>query len=71
MYYFKCFNYNYMDFVGYKICDKLIWKSSEGCRNTNTIRKQGIPKSNINKSSPLSTLVFGCYPHNDTCDILS
>ena len=43
MYYSKCFNYNYMEFVSYKTCEKLIWKSSEGCRDTNTIRKQGIP----------------------------
>ena len=30
MYYSKCFNSKYMDFVGYDRCDKLIWKSGEG-----------------------------------------
>ena len=27
MYYFKCFNSNYMEFVSYETCDKLIWTS--------------------------------------------
>ena len=67
----KCFNSNYMDFGGYETCDKLIWTSDEGCRNKNTISKQGIPKSNMNKKSPSSTFGFGCSSHNDTCDILS
>ena len=39
-----CFNYNYMEFVGYETCEKLIWTSGESCRNTNTTRKQGNPK---------------------------
>ena len=33
MHYSKCFNYNYMDIVGYETCDKLIWTLCEGCRN--------------------------------------
>ena len=65
MYSFKNFNYNYIGFVGYEICRKLIWKSGEGCRNTDTTIKQYIPKSNINKTSPSSTLGFGC-PHIST-----
>ena len=40
----KCFNSIYMDFVDYETRDKLIWTSEKGCRNTNTISKQGIPK---------------------------
>ena len=50
MYYYKGFNYNYTYFIGYETCDKLIWTSGEGCRNTNTISKQGIPKINPNKT---------------------
>ena len=45
MYSSKGFNSNYMDFVGYETCDRLIWTSGEGCINTNTISKQGIPKA--------------------------
>ena len=60
-----------MEFVGYEKCDKLIWASGEGIRNTNKISKQGIHKSCINTVSPSSTLGFGCSPHKDTCDILS
>ena len=41
-----------MEFVGYVTRDKLILTSGEGCRNKNTIRKQVIPKININKLSP-------------------
>ena len=48
----KYFNYNYMEFVGYDTCDKLIWTSGEGIIITNRIRKQGIPKTHINKISP-------------------
>ena len=51
MYYSKASYYNYMEFVGYEKCDKLICTSGEGYRNTNTISKQGIPESNINKTS--------------------
>ena len=71
MYSSKCFNYNYMEFVGYEACDKLIWTSGEGCTNKNAISKQGITKININMTYPSSTLGFVCYPHKDTCDILS
>ena len=71
MYSSKGLNYNYMDFFGYEICDKLIWTSGEGFINTNKISKQDIPTNNMNNKSPSSTLVFGCSPHNDTCDILS
>ena len=71
MYSYKCFNSNYMGFVGYETCDKLIWKSGDGCRNTNTIIKQDITKSNMNKTYHSSIFVFFCYPHKDTCDILS
>ena len=71
MYYSKGFNYNYMSFIGYETCEKLICKPGEGFRNTNTIRKQGIQKSNMNIKSPSESLGFGCSPHKDTCDILS
>ena len=71
MYYSKCYNSYYMEFVGYETCEKLIWTSIEGCMNTNTIRKQGIPRNNMNKKSPGSTLVLGCSPHKYTCDIFS
>ena len=60
-----------MEFVGYEIRDKLIWTPGDCFRNTNTITKILIPKSNINKTSPSSTLGFGCYPHKDTCGIFS
>ena len=56
-----------MEFVGSEIFDK----SGEGCRNINTIIKQVIPKSNMNRAYSSSTLSFGCYPHKETCDILS
>ena len=59
-----------MEFVGYETCEKLIWKSGEGCTSKNKTSKQGIIKSNTNKTSPSSTLGFGCYPHKETCDIL-
>ena len=71
MYSSTCLNYNYMELVGYETGDKLIWTSGEGFKNTNTIIKQGIPRSNIKKKSPSSTLAFGCYPHDYTWDILS
>ena len=67
----KCFNCIYMKFVGYDTCDKIIWTSGEVWINTDTISKQGIPKININKTSPSSTLGFGCSPHKETCYILS
>ena len=60
-----------MELLGYETCDKLVWASVEYFINTNTISKQGIPKTNINKTSPSSTLGFGCSPHKGTCDILS
>ena len=60
-----------MEFVGHETSDKLLWSSGKCCRNINTISKQGIPKSNINMTSPSETLGFGCSPHKDTCDILS
>ena len=69
MYSSKHFNFKYMGVVDYDTCEKLIWTSSEGFRNTNPIRKQGIPKSYMNKTSPSSTLGFGCSQHKDTCDI--
>ena len=60
-----------MEFVGYEICEKLIWTSGEGCININITIKQGIPKIKINKKSPSSTFGFGYSPHKDNCDILS
>ena len=51
MYSSKYFNPNYMEFVGYETCE-IIWTSGEGFRNTNTISKQVIPQSNMNKTSP-------------------
>ena len=48
MYSSKCFNYKYMDFVGYKTCDKLVFISGEGIINANKISRQGIPKTHIN-----------------------
>ena len=58
-----------MDFVGYETCDKLIWSSGEGRKNTNKIRRKGIHNIYINKISPSSTLGFGYSPHKDTCGI--
>ena len=63
MYYSKYFNSNYLEFFGYETCDKLIWKSDTVFRNKNTIIKQGIPKININNTSPASTFCFGCSPY--------
>ena len=60
-----------MEFVGYKTCDKFIWTSGEGSIITNKIRKQGIPKINMNMTYPSETLGFSCYPHKYTYDILS
>ena len=71
MYSTKCFNSNYTEFFDFETCDKLIWTPGECCRHTNTTRKQGIPKININKKYPPSTLGFICFTHKDTCDILS
>ena len=48
----KCFNYNYTEFIGYETCDKLIWTSGKGCRKTNLISKQEIPKITINETYP-------------------
>ena len=48
MYSSKGFNYKYMEFGGYEKCDKLVWTSGEGCRNTNEISKKGIPRINMN-----------------------
>ena len=48
MYYSKGCNSNYMEVFGYESHDKLIWTSVKGCRNTNTISKQGISKRNMN-----------------------
>ena len=59
MHYSKGFNSNYMEFVDYETREKLLWTSGEGCRNNNTISKQGIPKINMNMKSPLALLGFG------------
>ena len=53
-----------MEFFGYETCDILIWTSGEGWRNTNTIVKQDIPKNNMKKTYPSSTLSF--FPHIST-----
>ena len=29
MYYYKCFNYSYIEFVIYETCDKLMWTSGK------------------------------------------
>ena len=71
MYYSKGFNSNYREFVGYETRDKLLCISGKGRRNTNAIIKQVITKTNMNTKYPSETLVFGCYPHKDTYDILS
>ena len=71
MYSYKCFNYTYMEFVGYETCEISIWTSGEGYINTNTNSKQVIKKVNMNKTYPSSTFGFGCNPHKDTCEILS
>ena len=47
----KYFNSNYMEFVGYETCDKLIWTPGKGFRNKNTISKQDVPKINMNMTS--------------------
>ena len=41
-----------MEFVGYETCDKILWTSDEGFRNTNTISKNGVPKQKLNMTSP-------------------
>ena len=71
IYYYKGFNCNYMEFVAYETWDKLMLTSGKGCRNTATIRKQGISKSNMNMISPSETLVFVCSPNKETFNILS
>ena len=71
MYSSKGLNYNYMEFVGYETCDKLIWTSGKGRRNKNTITEIIIPKTNMNMKSPSSALGSGCSPHKEACDILS
>ena len=58
MYSSKKNNYNYMEFVGYDTCDKLIWESGEGIIITNETRKQGVPKTHISKISISSALGF-------------
>ena len=60
-----------MEFVGYETRDKLIRTSGKGCRNTNIISKQGIPKSNMNMKYPSATLCFCYSPHKEICDISS
>ena len=57
MYSSKGVNYDYIDYIGYETCDNLIRTSGEGCRNIDTIRKEGIPKKNTTSNS--ETLVFG------------
>ena len=58
MYYSKGFNSIYMEFVGYGTYYKLIWKSVKGYRNTNAIRKEGIPKINMNMKYTSANLGF-------------
>ena len=70
MYSSKYINSNYMDFFVYDTHKKLIWESGEGIRMKNKIIKHWGPKTNTNKISPSSILVFVFYPHTDTCDIL-
>ena len=60
-----------MEFVGDVTRDKLISTSCEGFRNKNIISKEGIPKSNMNMTSPSSKLELGCSPHKGTCDLFS
>ena len=62
MYYTKGFNSNYKEFVGYETCDKLIFPSGKGFRNTNTISKQVIPRINMNMTYTSVTLGFGPPP---------
>ena len=49
---FKCFNSNYIEFVDYDTCEKLIWISGEDRIITNKISKQGSTKIHINNISP-------------------
>ena len=58
-------------FFGRDTCEKLIWTSGQGRIITNKISKIIIPKTYINKIYPSSTFSFLCYPHKNTCDILS
>ena len=46
------FNFKFREFVGYETYEKLIWASSKGCINKNTISKQGIPIINMNMTFP-------------------
>ena len=52
MYYSKQISSNYMRFVGYDTCDKLIRISGEGNIIIIKISIQGTPKTHINKISP-------------------
>ena len=68
---YKCFNSNYMEFVGYETCDTLIWSSGEGYRNANIIIKQVIPKRNTSMDYTSATLDFGSSLHKYTYGIFS
>ena len=67
----KGFNSNYMEFVGCKTYDKLRLKSGEGCRNKNTIIKQGIPRRNTSMDYTSATFYFDSSLHKYTYDIFS
>ena len=71
MYSSKCSYSIYVKFFGYETCNKLICASGKGCRNKNTISKQGISIINMNMTSLSSTLSFGCSPHKGTCYVFS
>ena len=60
-----------MECFGYETFEKLLCTSREDSINTNTISKKGIPKITMNVTYPSLTICFGCYPHTDTCDVLS
>ena len=44
-----------MEFVGFETCEKLMWTSVRGHKNKNKSSKQGIPKSNMDTTSPSAT----------------
>ena len=71
MYYSKCFNSNYMEFVGYETCDKLIYGHEAKVEEIQIQFKKRYPQKNMNVTSTSSTLCFDCSPHKDTSDILS
>ena len=71
MYSSKSSNSKYMEFVGYETCENFIWTSGEVSRDKDETIKQGSYKTHINNISPPSSLIFGCFNHKDTCDILS